>query len=53
VTTERRASELPEVPTMAESGLPQLTLGFSAGILAPAGTPAAIVASSTARSTRR
>ena len=43
VTTETRAKDLPEVPTMIESGLPQLTLGFSAGILAPAGTPAAIV----------
>jgi len=27
-----------------ESGLPQLSLAFSAGILAPAGTPAAVVA---------
>jgi tripartite-type tricarboxylate transporter receptor subunit TctC len=44
VTTETRARDLPEVPTMAESGLPQITLGFSAGILAPAGTPGAIVA---------
>jgi tripartite-type tricarboxylate transporter receptor subunit TctC len=43
VTTETRAKDLPEVPTMIESGLPQLTLGFSAGILAPAGTPSAIV----------
>jgi tripartite-type tricarboxylate transporter receptor subunit TctC len=43
VTTESRAKELPDVPTMSESGLPQLTLGFSAGILAPAGTPVAIV----------
>jgi len=44
VTTETRAKDLPEVPTMAESGLPQLSLAFSAGILAPAGTPAAVVA---------
>ena len=43
VTTETRAKDLPEVPTMAESGLPQLSLAFSAGILAPAGTPAAVV----------
>ena len=43
VTTETRAKDLPEVPTMIESGLSQLTLGFSAGILAPAGTPIAIV----------
>src|SRR5438046_2336415 len=39
VTTETRAKDLPEVPTMIESGLPQLTVGFSAGILAPAGPP--------------
>jgi tripartite-type tricarboxylate transporter receptor subunit TctC len=44
VTTETRAKDLPDVPTMAESGLPQLSLAFSAGILAPAGTPAAVVA---------
>src|SRR5262249_11572986 len=44
VTTEARARDLPEVPTMIESGLPQLTLGFSAGILAPAGTPLAVIA---------
>jgi tripartite-type tricarboxylate transporter receptor subunit TctC len=43
VTTETRARDLPDVPTMQESGLPQLTLGFSAGILAPAGTPAAVI----------
>ena len=43
VTTETRAKDLPDVPTMAESGLPQLGLTFSAGILAPAGTPPAIV----------
>ena len=43
VTTAARATAMPEVPTMTESGLPQLTLGFSAGILAPAGTPADIV----------
>jgi tripartite-type tricarboxylate transporter receptor subunit TctC len=43
VTTETRAKDLPDVPTMAEAGLPQLGLTFSAGILAPAGTPPAIV----------
>jgi tripartite-type tricarboxylate transporter receptor subunit TctC len=43
VTTETRAKDLPDVPTMQESGLPQLTLSFSAGILAPAGMPPAIV----------
>jgi tripartite-type tricarboxylate transporter receptor subunit TctC len=43
VTTETRVKELPEVPTMIESGLPQLSLSFSAGFLAPAGTPQPIL----------
>jgi tripartite-type tricarboxylate transporter receptor subunit TctC len=38
-----RFSELPEVPTMIESGFPGLSLWFWAGLWAPAGTPAAIV----------
>jgi tripartite-type tricarboxylate transporter receptor subunit TctC len=44
VTTQARAADLPDVPTMIESGLLQLALIFSAGLLAPAGTPAEIVA---------
>jgi tripartite-type tricarboxylate transporter receptor subunit TctC len=44
VTTQARAADLPDVPTMIESGLPQLALIFSSGLLAPAGTPAEIVA---------
>jgi len=43
VTTETRVKELPDVPTMIESGLPQLALTFSAGLLAPAGTPQPIL----------
>jgi tripartite-type tricarboxylate transporter receptor subunit TctC len=43
VTTLARAKDLPDVPTMIESGLPQLALIFSAGLLAPAGTPAEII----------
>jgi len=43
VTTDTRSKDLPEVPTMVESGLPQLALIFSAGLLAPAGTPAEII----------
>jgi tripartite-type tricarboxylate transporter receptor subunit TctC len=43
ITGPARMPELPEVPTMAESGLPDLTLDFWAGILAPAGTSPEIV----------
>ena len=38
-----READLPEVPTMIESGFPGLSLGFWAGLWAPPGTPAAIV----------
>ena len=38
-----RYPDLPDVPTMIESGFPGLSLGFWAGLWAPAGTPAAIV----------
>jgi tripartite-type tricarboxylate transporter receptor subunit TctC len=43
VTSEIRSPDLPDVPTMSESGLPQLTRGFWTGLLAPAGTPTEIV----------
>jgi tripartite-type tricarboxylate transporter receptor subunit TctC len=43
VTTEARHGDMPDVPTMIESGLPQLALTFSAGVLAPAGTPVPIL----------
>jgi tripartite-type tricarboxylate transporter receptor subunit TctC len=39
VTTDSRYRDLPDVPTMKESGLPQLSLTFTAGFIAPAGTP--------------
>jgi tripartite-type tricarboxylate transporter receptor subunit TctC len=43
VTSAKRAAEMPEVPTIAESGY----AGFDAttwyGLLAPAGTPAAVI----------
>lgn len=45
VTSSRRSPDLPGVPTMAEAGLPHLTLGFWLGVLAPARTPAGIVES--------
>jgi tripartite-type tricarboxylate transporter receptor subunit TctC len=43
VTGETRSDSLPEIPTMNEIGFPQLTRGFWAGLLAPAGTPAGII----------
>jgi tripartite-type tricarboxylate transporter receptor subunit TctC len=39
-----READLPDVPTMIESGFPGLSLGFWVGLWAPAGTPTAIVA---------
>ena len=39
-----RETDLPDVPTMIESGFPGLSLGFWAGLWAPAGTPEAVVA---------
>jgi tripartite-type tricarboxylate transporter receptor subunit TctC len=43
VTTARRADSMPEVPTMAESGLSGFDVSTWFGIFAPAGTPAAVV----------
>jgi tripartite-type tricarboxylate transporter receptor subunit TctC len=42
-TSATRYPELPDVPTVAENGFPQLELNAWTGILAPAGTPAAVV----------
>ena len=44
VTSLARAPALPDVPTLAESGLPGFEASSWFGILAPAGTPAPIVA---------
>jgi tripartite-type tricarboxylate transporter receptor subunit TctC len=44
VTAKQRAGTLPEVPTMAEAGLPDFVVTSWFGLLVPAGTPAAIVA---------
>jgi tripartite-type tricarboxylate transporter receptor subunit TctC len=44
VTSAQRAPALPNVPTIAESGLPGFEASSWFGILAPAGTPPAIVA---------
>lgn len=43
VTSARRNPQLPEVPTMIESGIPDFLLTFWTGIIAPAGTPEATV----------
>jgi tripartite-type tricarboxylate transporter receptor subunit TctC len=43
VSTAKRFSQLPEVPTVAESGLPGFDVGFWLGALAPAGTPQPII----------
>jgi tripartite-type tricarboxylate transporter receptor subunit TctC len=43
VTGTHRAPLLPDVPTMAEAGLPDYQAGSWYGLLAPAGTPAAII----------
>ncbi|NRF71847.1 tripartite tricarboxylate transporter substrate binding protein [Aquincola sp. S2] len=44
VTTARRSSALPDVPTLAESGLAGFDIGTWFGVLAPAATPKDIVA---------
>jgi tripartite-type tricarboxylate transporter receptor subunit TctC len=44
VASARRLPQLPNVPTMAESGLPGFEVDSWNGLLAPAGTPPAIVA---------
>ena len=43
VTTTKRWPELPDVPTVAESGFPGYEANTWNGMLAPAGTPRAIV----------
>ena len=43
VTTATRSSALPEVPTLAEAGVPNIDVGTWFGLLAPAGTPAPII----------
>ena len=44
VTTAKRLSSLPDVPTVAEAGYPGFDVTASYSVLAPAGTPAPIVA---------
>jgi tripartite-type tricarboxylate transporter receptor subunit TctC len=44
VTAQKRAATLPDVPTMAEAGLPDFVVTSWFGLLVPAGTPVPIVA---------
>ena len=44
VTTAKRSSALPDVPTLAEAGLKDFDIGTWFGVLAPAATPRDIVA---------
>ena len=43
VSSEQRTAALPEVPTMAEAGVPAAQFDFWIGMLAPAQTPRAVV----------
>ena len=52
VTTAERSTLVPELPTMAEAGLPGFDISTWYGLFAPAGTPAAIVAKWNADVTR-
>jgi tripartite-type tricarboxylate transporter receptor subunit TctC len=44
VTGSVRSPELPDVPSMAEAGFPEVDVYLWSGVFAPAGTPPAIVA---------
>jgi tripartite-type tricarboxylate transporter receptor subunit TctC len=44
VTTTKRSAALPDIPTIAESGLPGFEAPAWNGVLVPAGTPAPIIA---------
>ncbi len=43
VTSRSRLATMPNVPTMAEAGLPDLEIQYWGGLLAPAGTPPAVI----------
>jgi len=52
MASAQRAAALPDVPTMAEVGVPDLVVDSWAGVLAPAATPKAIVDKLSAEITR-
>jgi tripartite-type tricarboxylate transporter receptor subunit TctC len=43
VTSDKRLPEMPEIPTIAESGFPSYEISSWQGMFAPAGTPPAVV----------
>jgi tripartite-type tricarboxylate transporter receptor subunit TctC len=43
VTSGKRSARLPDVPTLAETGVADVDVSFWSGLFAPAGTPAAVV----------
>ena len=44
VTTAKRAAAVPDVPTLAESGVPGFDASTVTGVLAPAATPRDVIA---------
>jgi tripartite-type tricarboxylate transporter receptor subunit TctC len=43
VTSEKRSTLLPDVPSAKEAGLPKVVMDFWVGLAAPAGTPPAVI----------
>ena len=43
ITGEKRSSALPDVPTVAQAGFPDLVVYGWQGVMVPAGTPAAVI----------
>ena len=52
VSTNKRSSAMPDLPTIAEAGVPGYEAGAWFGLLAPSGTPKTIVAQLSAESAR-
>ncbi len=53
ITSAERNPELPDVPTMAESGLPEVASVTTYGLFGPAGMPADVVAAAQRRGQRK